>query len=399
MLKKHKRLVFIGTRNDVLEQANQLGIEAILIQKREHLRSHHYKLADRVYVLDTHDATSIISLIKRMHQESPLDGVVSFVEEALITAAQCEEMMGIKRNSVDTVKTLQDKGKMRSLLQLSHFPSCKYRIGSSIKDLYSFPFPFIVKPLDGNGSRDVFVIKSRKDLESLAPIILEKLPTFLLEEYLRGIEVSVESFSFNGKHMVLAITDKVLFPNFVERGHAMPSLLPSRVQYQIIEYVKSFLDLVGLQEGPSHTELFLTPEGPRIVESHNRLGGDKINELYKYAYGENMLTLFLAWTAGIISPWLKPPRATSGAAIRFFAPAPGRVLSISGIERVSQDPSIPFIELKLNEQDTVTEIFHSFDRVGCLIATGENTEDAVTKAESAVQDIKIITEPVRENRI
>jgi len=54
----------------------------------------------------------------------------------------------------------------------------------------------------------------------------------VIEEFIDGVEVSVESISWQGKHYVLAITDKITTkePYFVELEHHQPSLIEDDLQ-------------------------------------------------------------------------------------------------------------------------------------------------------------------------
>ena len=77
---------------------------------------------------------------------------------------------------------------------------------------------------------------------------------------------------------VIQITDKLTTgaPYFVEMGHNQPSLLPKNIQQQIEKVAKMAVKALGIQNGPSHTEIKVTSEGPKIVEIGARLGGDNI---------------------------------------------------------------------------------------------------------------------------
>ncbi len=70
----------------------------------------------------------------------------------------------------------------------------------------------------------------------------------------------------------------------------------------------------------------LTSRGPRIVESHNRVGGDRINELAEIAYGVDMERYALTAGLGVLEPLTASPEPRGGAAIRFLTPdrRPGR---------------------------------------------------------------------------
>ena len=111
-----------------------------------------------------------------------------------------------------------------------------------------------------------------------------------MEEYLDGPEISVETLSFDGRHVVVAVTDKETRRPRLRRDRpfAAQRLLGRDCCARSTRLVTDFLDAVGLRNGPGHTEVKLTSRGPRIVESHNRIGGDRINELAEIAYGVDM---------------------------------------------------------------------------------------------------------------
>lgn len=64
-------------------------------------------------------------------------------------------------------------------------------------------------------------------------------------------------------------------PNFLEIGHVV-SDVSSDDESAMARLESHFLETVGRTDGNSRTEVIVTPCGPRIVESHNRPGGDGI---------------------------------------------------------------------------------------------------------------------------
>ena len=99
---------------------------------------------------------------------------------------------------------------------------------------------------------------------------------FLMEEYLDGPELSVESLTYEGRHVIVAITDYVKggLTGFAEIGMSYPSPYPAETQHEIKELVTDFLDAVGLRNGPAHTEVKLTSPWPadhRVAQPHRRL--------------------------------------------------------------------------------------------------------------------------------
>lgn len=137
----------------------------------------------------------------------------------------------------------------------------------------------------------------------------------LAEEFLSGHEVSVEGFSQDGVHSVVAVTDKLLGEGgsgFIEAGHSVPARVDEAIRQGIVDLTGRLLDAVGLVEGPSHTEIMITDAGLRIIESHNRAGGDNIPELVRLAYGVDLVRARWrcrsAWRPGT-PRFPRPPRA------------------------------------------------------------------------------------------
>ncbi|WP_330290107.1 ATP-grasp domain-containing protein [Streptomyces sp. NBC_00576] len=142
-------------------------------------------------------------------------------------------------------------------------------------------YPFIVKPADGTASLGVFRVAAPADadrvwaeVERLRGTHTDRISTlfvlqdFLMEEYVGGPEFSVESFSFAGRHVVVAITEKFVGPrHFAELGHAVPARLKVAVAEEVRERVRGFLDLIGLRDGVCYTEVRPGARGPAIGDT------------------------------------------------------------------------------------------------------------------------------------
>ena len=73
---------------------------------------------------------------------------------------------------------------------LNKIQTPKWKIVKSKSDVISFGFPCVLKTSSGGSSREVFILKSKKDL-NLHKNILKKYKDLLVEEYIQGIEVTV----------------------------------------------------------------------------------------------------------------------------------------------------------------------------------------------------------------
>ena len=138
----------------------------------------------------------------------------------------------------------------------------------------------------------------------------------IIEEFVTGREISVESISFEGKHYVLQLTDKVTTgaPNFVELEHHQPSTLPQDIQNNIRALVTKALDALHIRYGASHSELKITEDNEiKFIEIGARMGGDFIgSDLVKLSTGYDFLKGCIQCAMGVFEEPKISKQAFSG---------------------------------------------------------------------------------------
>jgi hypothetical protein len=98
----------------------------------------------------------------------------------------------------------------------------------------------------------------------------------LVQEYLYGAQYFVNTVSVDGHHRVCDIWQlSHLAANGIRDQLDGLWLLPRRgeVQDRLVGYAYQVLDALGIQYGPAHMELKLTPAGPYLIEVGARLCG------------------------------------------------------------------------------------------------------------------------------
>jgi biotin carboxylase len=349
--------------------------------------------ADMALAVDLTDTDALHAALAPLHAERPFARVLSLTERGLLPTAAVAERLGLPGNSLHTVSLLQDKQRMRELLNARGIGPVHTAAPSSPADLAAFcrtvGGPVILKPAAGTSSQAVFRVAGPEAAQDVWRAFEAAGGTRpIAEEYLDGPEISVESFSYGGRHTVLAVTDKLVGTAFVETGHTQPSALPAPVLAEVAALVHAFLDAVDLVEGPAHTEVKVTRKGPRILESHNRIGGDKIRELLRRAYGLDVVALTAGCPLGLLRPPAAPPVAQRGAAIRFLTPPPGTVRKIA---LPDTEGSTAEIRLDVAVGDRIQPVRSSQDRAGYVIGEGANAADAALLCEELAGRVLIET--------
>ncbi|MFM0717652.1 ATP-grasp domain-containing protein [Paraburkholderia strydomiana] len=392
-----ERLIILGGGPGIFDRADQLDADILLIDHPLKFDSQLASKAHCTLLCDYATDETFIEAVKAIHQKTPFDAVLCLTELGLLPAATLADALGLQALPPSVVARIRNKFEMREWLAAANFPSVEAAIGTSTECVRKFAisngYPIILKPIDGLGSIGIVRLNEPADLEKVS------LPgtDFLIEECLSGREISVETFSFHGQHVILALTQKMLNHGnagnpYVEVGHKMPADLANNEVEDVERYVASFLDLMGITDGCAHTELIITERGPRIIETHNRVGGGNIPQLVRLTTGVDLLQLSVAWPLGKCAPISRPERRQLiGAAVRFFSPEPGVVTRIVGMEKWKGTPGVVSFHFPYKVGDEIRPMVSSFDRQGFVIATGPNAAEAESICNTVMDGIEIHT--------
>ncbi len=410
------RVLLIGGKLKHVRKAWELGLDVVHAQFPDEYDHGHWPYVDQALLLDYGDIDRLLPLVRALHEVHPFQAAVSLYELGLLPAARINEALGLGGESVATVELLLDKWRMRRRLAARGISPVASAVGRSAPDVrefiqaYGLGLPVVVKPIRESGSLGVFCIRDEAEVDVVAERFrslddvhwaakdlscADSFDEFLMEEFLDGPEISVETLSFDGRHVVIAVTDKECGGGgFVEIGHSQPSRCSAETLREVTRLVTDFLDAVGLRNGPGHTEVKLTTRGPRIVESHNRIGGDRINELAEIAYGVDMERHTLGARFGVVQPLTTSPEPRAGAAIRFLTPEPGRVVEVTGVDAVRADPAFVDLQLGVAPGDEVPPLTWNEDKVGHVIARGATATEAIAHGRRLAAAIHVRTEAV-----
>lgn len=256
---------------------------------------------------------------------------------------------------------------------------------------------FILKPADNAASRGVVLIDKRHNpnLEEIYRYSTQysRSGEALVEEFMIGPEVSVESYTIDSEPHIITITDKIVteLPFFVELGHTEPSRLTPEQQEDIINVASDAIRAIGMRNGPNHTEIKVTSTGAKLVEIAARLGGDFItSRLVPLSTGVDMIECSFAT---LLNEEVQYKNIFArGSAIRFIQGEKGVLHSIIGVEAALQMPGIQEVEIYMKPGDRIKRPENSSDRIGHVIAVGKDADEAAQRAEAALAVIHITVE-------
>ena len=394
-----KKLMILGAsilQVPAIEKAKSMGLEVIVVDMNPDAVG--FKIPGILKeVISTIDTPAILEAAKR-HQ---INGIMTLASDMPMqsVAVVCHEL-GLVGISEDTALKATNKAFMRDALKEAGVPIPLYfrvkekeEFKRAVENVHAFGYKCIVKPADNSGSRGVDLLNENTDIDKAYNYTVQfsRSGEIVVEEYMEGPEVSVETIAFDGSVHVIQITDKLTTgaPYFVEMGHSQPSQLNEDVKKSISELAIAANKAIGITDGPSHTEIKVTKDGPKIVELGARLGGDCITtHLVPLSTGVDMVENTIRIAIGE-KPDLSP-KWNKGSAIRYFKTGQGIIKSISGIKEAENIPGVIDINVVHGVGEKIGEIKSSIDRVGFIITQACNACEAISVCNKALNEIKIL---------
>jgi biotin carboxylase len=392
------RVLVLGSDRWQLAKAAELGLSVVLVQKPAEADEAAFPYCDRVYLFDYQDLELITRIARREHAGSPFSRVVTQSDIGQVIAGHLNDLLDLAGNSERTVRTLHDKFALRQVLNAADVSVVPCRIAKCEQDLRDFAAEHgavVIKPRMGHSSMGVRVLDENADLEAAWQWWDEfGAGDCLLEKRLVGHEFSAESFSLGGEHVVVATTDKVQ-AGVIELGHTVPAVLDDGVLAEVRELVSATMSAVGVVDGPGHTEIMLTPEGPKIVEAHSRRPGDRVNLLVDLVFGVDMEreTFRLALGGTDLDALRMRTPALSAASIRFVTSDPGTIRSIDVPSWIRDTPGVAGMRMDVEPGRVVHELRWSFDRCGWVAAVGPDPVAARELADRCAAGVRVEVEP------
>ena len=399
------RILIVGHVRPSHEMLHKHGHQTVLFMPRDRILPKDLSLPHESVISLAADAESEawIDIAAALHKAAPFDAVACYsdlYQGLACSIARRLDVFTVADN--DLLDKTTNKFLMRQALDACDVVHCRYRFARGEEEIrqavHALGFPCILKPVAGEASIGVVKVCAQSELDEALVWVGEGdiARGVIVEEFLVGDEFSVEAISVAGRHHVVAITKKYKDPKtFVELGHVVPAPIDDGAKATIESYVRQVLTALGFHNSPSHTELIVTAKGPRIIETHTRLGGDKIVDLVTHATGINLYELSAKLSARMSLSDDIPEVITyaRSAAIWFADPGvPGEQIleSISGVDEARAMENVKLVETLKEPGSCGVVVKQSDDRSAMAIAVGSSAQEALATSREAIRRLNFL---------
>jgi biotin carboxylase len=387
---RSKRLLVLGAgpaQLGLLQAARRRGLFVIALDRDPAAPG--FEFADRRAVVSTEDEPAIGMLAAA----EELGGVIApGIDWPVAIAARVAARLGLPHPlSPETAALAVSKQRQRERLAAHDVPQPSWRLVTEAPD--DLRLPVVVKPPDRQGQKGLTLVRERERLaEAVATAVsASRTNVALVEELVDGPEVTVNAFSTGGVFHPLTVTDRITATDEAAFGVALAHAWPSDHDTEdAIEVARAAATALGIENGPTYTQVVLGPDGPKLMELAARLGGGHDAELCHAALGVDLNGLALSAALG--EPVEVPrPKARGGAVVRFLVAPPGSLENVQGIEEASAQDGIVAARVYRRPGWVFTPLRRGSDRAGFVLATGNSRDDALAKADRAAELIRFET--------
>ena len=264
--------------------------------------------------------------------------------------------------------------------------------------------PLIIKPPTSAGSDKVFHMTAKGDWKKAFNRVLTEpskmtgkmSETVVVQEQAIGAEFAVGTVSANGKHYLAhlikynktAAHDRKTIYDYVEFVS-----YSDEIYGELFDYTQKALDALGIRWGAAHTEIMLTKNGPRLIESSARMCGGPTVGFAREASGSSQADkLVEAYVDGDV---LTKKYVFKKTVVPVFLKSPAKG-TISNVEVLDEIPKLPTL---LNEYiwfkngDLVPQTVDYLTSIGIVGLAGDRESVLLDYAKIRNMESKLVILP------
>lgn len=285
-----KKLLVLGIGHaqvDLIHAAKEMGFEVVACAFNEEGPGR--ALVDDFKQLDIKD----VEAVKQYAKEQEVDFIYSMALELSVPtmAAVSEELDLPTFVKPASLEKIENKAVWRTELGDVE-GNIKHLSGTKVEDFESWDiYPAILKPVDGSGQRGVVRVDSFEDIqvafeESVSHSLSEEL---MVEEFVDGPEISVNSFVENGELKFALVSDRISYdeyPGGIIKAHYIPSrIIDEEAKDIVINLVDKVNKAIGFQNGHIYFQMKVQNNKPYLIEFTPRFDACHMWNLIYYSTG------------------------------------------------------------------------------------------------------------------
>ena len=375
-------------------KAKEMGLTVIAIDKNPNAVG--MKIADHSFAIDIIDFDGALEIAKRFN----VKGVMTMQTDLPIpTIGYINDNLKLNGVSYKTAQWCSNKMETRKRLKIKNCSQPDFRF---VKDFNQakiacelIGYPCVIKCADSSGSRGVTKVNSEREIKNALneSFKFTRKDKIIVEEYINGLEFGAQTFSVNGKCVLVLLHSDILSqpPHMIPVGHSFPfeKLIDEQKEFAINE-VKLAVEALCIYNGPANIDLILDEKSNKIkiIEVGARIGATCLPELVEYHSGIDWVKQSINSCLGI-KVNLNQSRKQAVTASIIQSPKDGELKYFSIPESVKNHKDLKEIEINVKLGESVNILRKGTDRIGKIIVTADRVNDAEQTALDLLRKLTI----------
>lgn len=203
----------------------------------------------------------------------------------------------------DIAECVTNKSIMKYILRQNDIATARYVVVDESEKIATCDkiehFPIMVKPCDCNSSKGVVKVNDKNELLAALneAFILSRTNKAVIEEYIDGIEISIDAWVENGRAKVLSIskTNKIKenINSFTIFQSEYPVILTENIKKQISCIAEKISKVFRLNNSPLLIQAIVLGDKLYVIEFSARMGGGSKYKLIEYMTGINIMEAYV----------------------------------------------------------------------------------------------------------
>ncbi|MBA0053309.1 ATP-grasp domain-containing protein [Streptomyces sp. AJS327] len=363
---------------------------------------HHTWAPDRFHTVHHHTG-DLAALVRTVRAHDPLAVIPGNESGVLLSDALTQELWPGTGNDPELSEARRDKWPMARALERAGVPhprtlstADEEEAANWLRETGLTSRALVLKPRRSGGTDAVRKVEPGEDWRPSFRALLGSVNRFglpndtvLLQEFAAGTEFAVDTYSVDGELGIVSVAQYTKSTRADRIGiyDAVDYLSPDDPRVaQLGAYTRDVARAVGIRTGCAHTEIMLTEDGPRLVETAARLAGSCLQHSARLATGDCQIDRTVRhlldgeFTRGFVRE--RPTRV-----LWLSAPHAGTLRGGTVLDEARELPTFQRLGRAYPDGAHVPRTEDLFTSLGWVLLAGD-TESAVDADTAAVRDIE-----------
>ena len=340
--------------------------------------------AYEVLTVRWHDTDSVEKLVRELHAKQSFTAIATIDERLMEFAGHLRSVFDLPGLRTEQVPRYRDKIAMKEALKgrgvkVPNFARCTER--HAVETLLERHRHIVLKPIDGVGSADVTFVRTHNELRSWYEEKATKLAEFEAEEFVQGEMYQVDATVCDGSVIYTSVAHYLPGLGCIDFSTGAPLarmiLGTSALRDLLEDYSKSVISALELQNGVTHLECFVTPEGEAVFcEIAARPAGGGALQMHEAHSGVNFGRTAVMLSIGATADDVMPKKITpdSIGMIAFRTANPAEIVRIASAKSFNE-PWIKYQRIEFEQGDLISCAAHCSDYIAFFVFSGRNIEE------------------------